>query len=108
MALPKKPERAPAEEVLTAYAGVRLLVRAARSLGLAGSVKRHLHLKQRQRGWDEATAGAGTSQTHEIEAMCLAWKFDKPHSAARFSGLDGASPRPVVMPDLISRLQEKV
>ncbi len=68
MALPKKPKRSPAEgelpfeydwepaeEVLTAYAGVPLFVRAIRSFDVPGSVKRHLHLKQRQRGFDEAT-----------------------------------------------------
>jgi hypothetical protein len=68
MALPKKPKRSPAEgelpfeydwepaeEVLTAYAGVPLFVRAIRSFDVPGSVKRHLHLKQRQRGFEEAT-----------------------------------------------------
>jgi hypothetical protein len=35
--------------------GVPLFVRAARSLDVPGSVKRHLHLKQRDRGFDEAT-----------------------------------------------------
>jgi len=68
MALPKKPKRSPAEgelpfeydwepaeEVLTAYAGIPLFVRAIRSFAVPGSVKRHLHLKQRQRGFDEAT-----------------------------------------------------
>jgi len=62
MALPKKPKRSPAEgelpfeydwtptqEVLTAYAGIPLLVRAARSFGLPTSVKPHLRLKERQR-----------------------------------------------------------
>ncbi len=69
MARPKKPRPSPAEgelpfqydferpteEVLTAYAGVPLLVRAARWLGVPDTVKRHLHLKQRQRGFEEAT-----------------------------------------------------
>lgn len=45
----------PLEEVITAYAGVPLLLRAARSLDVPGSVRRHLHLKQRQRGLDEAS-----------------------------------------------------
>ena len=45
----------PAEEVLTAYAGIPLFVRAARSFDVPGSVKRNLQLKQRQRGFDEAT-----------------------------------------------------
>jgi hypothetical protein len=45
----------PLQESLTSYAGVPLLLRAARSLDVAGSVQRHLHLKQRQRGLDEAS-----------------------------------------------------
>ncbi len=45
----------PAKEVFAAYAGVPLFVRAARSLDVPGSVKRHLHLKQRERGFDELT-----------------------------------------------------
>ena len=45
----------PAEEVLTALGGLPLVVQAFRSLGLPGSVKQHLVVKERQRGYDEAT-----------------------------------------------------
>src|SRR5260370_37268154 len=45
----------PAEEVLTALGGLPLAVQAFRSLGLPGSVKQHLVVKERQRGYDEAT-----------------------------------------------------
>jgi hypothetical protein len=45
----------PLEETVTALGGVPLFVRTARSLDVPGSVKRHLHLKQRERGFDEAT-----------------------------------------------------
>src|ERR1017187_8008948 len=45
----------PLEEAVTAYGGIPLLVRAARSLGLAASVKRHVHIKQRRRGIDEGS-----------------------------------------------------
>jgi len=68
MALPKKPRRSPPEGelpfeydwepaggVLTAYAGIPLFVRAMRSLGVGGSVKQHLRVKQRSRGLDEAS-----------------------------------------------------
>jgi hypothetical protein len=68
MALAKKPKRSPAEgelpfeydwepaeEVLTAYAGIPLFVRAIRSFNVPASVQQNLHLKQRQRGLDEAT-----------------------------------------------------
>lgn len=45
----------PLQETITAWGGVPLLARAARSLGVPGSVQRHLHIKQRERGFDEAT-----------------------------------------------------
>src|SRR6266849_5495418 len=45
----------PAEEVLTALGGLPLVVQAFRSLGLPGSVKQHVAVKERQRGYDEAT-----------------------------------------------------
>jgi hypothetical protein len=45
----------PTEECLTALGGIPLLVRTARSLDVPGSVKRNLALKQRDRGFDEAT-----------------------------------------------------
>jgi len=51
--LPCQYDREPAEEVLTAYTGVPLLARAVRSFDVPGSVERHLHLKQRQRSFDE-------------------------------------------------------
>ena len=45
----------PLEECVTALGGVPLLVRAIRSLDVAGSVRRHVRVKQRERGFDEAT-----------------------------------------------------
>ena len=45
----------PAQEVLTALGGIPLVVQALRSLGVAGSVKQHVKIKARQRGYDEAT-----------------------------------------------------
>ena len=44
----------PLEECVTALGGLPLFLRAVRSLNVPGSVKRHLHLKQRERGLDEA------------------------------------------------------
>ena len=68
MALPGKSKRSPAagdflfqldtdplEESLTASAGLPLLVKAARSLNLAGSVAQNVRVKQRERGLDEAS-----------------------------------------------------
>ena len=45
----------PLEETITAYGGIPLFLRAARSLDVPGMVKRSLQLKQRQRGFDEAS-----------------------------------------------------
>ena len=45
----------PLEDCLTALGGIPLLVRAARSLDVPGSVERQLRVKQRERGFDEAT-----------------------------------------------------
>ena len=45
----------PLEETITAWGGVPLLARAIRSLGVPASVRRHLQIKQRERGFDEAT-----------------------------------------------------
>src|SRR5574337_487765 len=45
----------PCEEVLTALGGIPLVVQAFRSPGLPGSVKQHVAVKERQRGYDEAT-----------------------------------------------------
>jgi hypothetical protein len=45
----------PAEEMLTALGGLPLVVQAFRSLGLPSSVKQHVAVKERQRGYDEDT-----------------------------------------------------
>ena len=43
------------EEVITARGGIPLVVQSFRGLGLADSVKHHVRVKERQRGYDEAT-----------------------------------------------------
>ena len=45
----------PLEETLTALGGIPLVVQAFRSLGLPGSVQQHVAVKERERGYDEAT-----------------------------------------------------
>ena len=45
----------PLAENLTALGGVPLVVRAFRSLGLPAAIREHVHIKQRERGYDEAT-----------------------------------------------------
>jgi len=45
----------PLEETLTALGGIPLVVQAFRSLGLPGSMQQHVAVKERERGYDEAT-----------------------------------------------------
>ena len=45
----------PIPETLTALGGVPLLVQAFRSLGLPARVREHVRIKERDRGYDEAT-----------------------------------------------------
>jgi hypothetical protein len=45
----------PIPETLTAMGGVPLVVQTFRSLGLPASVRQHVRVKQRERGYDEAT-----------------------------------------------------
>ncbi|MGH9451294.1 MAG: IS1380 family transposase [Terriglobia bacterium] len=45
----------PLPEVLTALGGMPLVVQTFRSLGLPGSVRGHVQIKERDRGYDEAT-----------------------------------------------------
>lgn len=46
---------APIPEILTALGGVPLVVQTLRSLGLPASVREHVRVKERERGYDEAT-----------------------------------------------------
>ena len=45
----------PLQETLTALGGIPLVVQAFRSLRLPQSIQEHVHVKQRQRGYDDAT-----------------------------------------------------
>lgn len=47
-------DETPLEERLTAFGGLPLFLRAARSLGVGASVKRNIRIKQRRRGLPEA------------------------------------------------------
>ena len=65
MKLPRKPsptelplpfeiDDKPLQETLTARGGVTLVAQAFRSLKVLASVRQHVHIKQRDRGLDEA------------------------------------------------------
>ncbi len=90
----------PAEETLTALGGVPLLVQAFRSLGLPGSVKRQVAIKERHRGYDEATMvesfvilnGVGGECLEDFErlredrglAELIGHEFPSPEAARKF------------------------
>lgn len=61
----------PLQECVTALGGVPLLVRAIRSLDVPGSVGRHLQIKQRERGWDEATYVESFLVLNAVGGDCL-------------------------------------
>lgn len=61
----------PAEEVLTALGGVPLVVQALRSLGLPESIRQHVRVKERQRGFDEATFVESFVVLNAVGGECL-------------------------------------
>ena len=61
----------PLQESLTAWGGVPLAVQAFRSLGLPASIGRHVHIKQRDRGYDEATMVESFVVLNALGGECL-------------------------------------
>lgn len=61
----------PLEETVTAYGGIPVFVRAARSLDVGGLVSRHVHLKKRDRGFDEATYVESLLVLNALGGDCL-------------------------------------
>lgn len=61
----------PAQETITSWGGVPLLVRTFRSLSLGQSVKQHVQIKQRQRGYDEATFVESFVILNAVGGECL-------------------------------------
>src|SRR5260370_22976037 len=61
----------PLPEAVTAMGGVPLVVQAFRSLGLSGSVQQHVHIKERQRGYDEATYVESFIVLNAVGGECL-------------------------------------
>jgi len=107
MALPRSQKRSPAEgeflfqldaeplqEDVTAYAGIPLFVQTVRSLDVPGSVKRHLQIKQRERGFDEASYVESFLVLNALGGECLE-DFDRLREEAGLASLLGhALPSP--------------
>lgn len=104
MALPGKSRRSPAAgeflfeldpeplaESLTAFAGLPLFVRAARSLDLAGSIARNVRVKQRERGLDEASYVESFLVLNALGGECLE-DFERLREDAGLSEMLGYAP----------------
>jgi hypothetical protein len=61
----------PLEETLTALGGIPLVVQAFRSLGLPQSIQEHVRVKQRQRGYDDATFVESFVILHAAGGECV-------------------------------------
>jgi hypothetical protein len=61
----------PIEETLTSWGGTPLLLQAFRSLALPRSVNQHLQIKQRDRGYDEASMVESFVVLHALGGDCL-------------------------------------
>jgi hypothetical protein len=78
----------PLHETITAWGGVPLLARAIRSLGVSAGVRRHLRIKQRDRGFDEATYGESFLVLNGAGGDCLE-DFDRLREDAGLAELLG-------------------
>ncbi|MHB1841162.1 MAG: IS1380 family transposase, partial [Acidobacteriaceae bacterium] len=61
----------PLQETLTAWSGVPLVVQAFRSLGVPARVRQHVQIKQRERGYDEATMVESFVVLNAVGGECL-------------------------------------
>lgn len=61
----------PIEERLTAWGGAALLMQAIRSLDVPGSTRRNVHIKQRQRGFQEAEYVESMIVLHALGGDCV-------------------------------------
>ena len=61
----------PLAETLTVWGGVPLAVQAFRSLGIPKRVQQHVHIKQRERGYDEATMVESLVVLNALGGECL-------------------------------------
>src|SRR5713226_9951484 len=69
--LPFQLDPEPATETLTSYGGVPLVIQAFRSLGLPQAVERHVRIKERERGYDEATFVESFVILNAVGGECL-------------------------------------
>lgn len=78
----------PIPETLTALGGVPLVVQTFRSLGLPSSVRQHVHVKKRSRGYDEATLVESFVILNTVGGECFD-DFQRLREDAGLSGMIG-------------------
>src|SRR6266581_744262 len=106
--LPFQLEPEPATETLTSYGGVPLVIQAFRSLGLPQAVERHVQIKQRERGYDEATFVESFVILNAVGGECLE-DFDQLRADAGLSELVGhALPSPEAARNFLYAFHEDV
>ena len=81
----------PLDEMLTSFGGLPRFLRTARSLGLAVSVQRHLELKQRRQGLDEASSLESFLALNAVGGECLE-DFDVLREEAGMAAMPGYEP----------------
>jgi len=86
--LPFQLDPEPATETLTSYGGVPLVIQAFRSLGLPEAVERNVQIKQRERGYDEATFVESFVILNAVGGECLE-DFDQLRADAGLAELVG-------------------
>ena len=85
----------PLGEELTALGGVPLVVRAFRSLGLPAAIQEHVHIKQRERGYDEATYVESLVVLNAVGGECVEdlERLREDAALSKLLGHDFPSPR---------------
>ncbi|MGA2476978.1 MAG: IS1380 family transposase [Terriglobia bacterium] len=85
----------PLAEELTALGGVPLVVRAFRSLGLPAAIQEHVQVKQRERGYDEATYVESLVVLNAVGGECVEdlERLREDAALSKLLGHDFPSPR---------------
>ena len=85
----------PLAEELTALGGVPLVVRAFRSLGLPAVIQEHVHIKERERGYDEATYVESLVVLNAVGGECVEdlERLREDAALSKLLGHDFPSPR---------------
>jgi hypothetical protein len=97
----------PLPEKLTALGGVPLLVQTFRSLGLPTKVQEHVRIKQRERGYDEATMVESFVVLNAVGGECCD-DFDRLREDPGLSELIGPEvPSPAVARKFLNQFHEE-